>query len=85
MGRSDLPDMYAQSLKAAGPRAYISSKSQVSMLQLICNTFLVSCAQAKSSVKLQQLYLSCNLYVSIASSNMMFSVCFDCHNQMFYP
>ena len=29
---SDLPDMYAQS-----PKAYISAKSQVPMLQLICN------------------------------------------------
>ena len=43
MGTSDLPDMYAQS-----PRA---------TLQLLCNTFLASCAQAKISVELQQLYL----------------------------
>ena len=40
MGMSDLPDMYAQSPRAA-----------------LCNTFLASCAQAKSSVELQQLYL----------------------------
>ena len=32
---SDLPDMYAQS-----PMAYISGKSQVPMLQLICNIAL---------------------------------------------
>ena len=57
MGTSDLPDMYAQSPRAAGPRAYISGKSRVPMLQLLCNTFLASCAQAKSSVELQQLYL----------------------------
>ena len=37
IGTSDLPDMYAQSLRAAGPKAYISGKSQVPMLQLICN------------------------------------------------
>ena len=48
--------------KAQGPqarklRAYISGKLRVPMLQLLCNTFLVSCAQAKSSVELQQLYL----------------------------
>ena len=30
---NDLPDMYAQS-----PRAYVSAKSQVLMLQLLCNT-----------------------------------------------
>ena len=53
MGTSDL-DTYAQ-----GPQAYISGKSRMPMLQLICNTFLASCAQAKSSVlvELQQLYL----------------------------
>ena len=33
MGTSDLPEMYVQSL-----RAYISGKSRVPMLQLICNT-----------------------------------------------
>ena len=43
--------------QARGLRAYISGKSRVPMLQLLCNTFLVSCAQAKSSVELQQLYL----------------------------
>ena len=57
MGTSDLPDMYAQSPRAAGPRAYISGKSRVPVLQPLCNTFLASCAQAKSSVELQQLYL----------------------------
>ena len=59
MGTTDLPDMYAQSPRAAdrGLRAYISGKSRVPMLQLLCNTFLASCAQAKSSVELQQLYL----------------------------
>ena len=35
MGKRDLPDMYAQS-----PRAYISGKSRVHMLQLICNAFM---------------------------------------------
>ena len=59
MGTSDLPDMFA---KARGPqtqglRAYILCKSRVPMLQLLCNTFLASCAQAKSSVELQQLHL----------------------------
>ena len=52
MGTRDLPDTYAQSL-----RAYISGKSRVPMLQLICNTFSANCAQVKSSVKMQQLYL----------------------------
>ena len=52
MGMSHLPDMYARGL-----RAYISGKSRVPMLQLICNTFLASCAQAKSPVELWQLYL----------------------------
>ena len=33
MGTRDLPDMYARGL-----RAYISGKSRVHMLQLICNT-----------------------------------------------
>ena len=47
----------ARGPQALGLRAYISGKSRVPMLQLLCNTFLVSCAQAKSSVKLQQLYL----------------------------
>ena len=56
MGTSDLPDMYCMP-KARGVRAYISGKSRVPILQLICNTFLASCAQAKSSVELQQLYL----------------------------
>ena len=56
MDTSDLPDMYAQS-QAQGLRAYIPGKSRVPMLQLICNTFLASCAQAKSLVELQQLYL----------------------------
>ena len=36
MGTSDLSDMCAQSLRAAG--IYISGKSQVPMLQLLCNT-----------------------------------------------
>ena len=38
MGTRDLPDMYARSPRAAGPRAYISGKSRVYMLQVICNT-----------------------------------------------
>ena len=38
MGTRDLPDMYARSPRAAGPRAYISGKSRVHMLQVICNT-----------------------------------------------
>ena len=42
--------------KARGPQAYVLGKSRVPMLQLLCNTFLASCAQAKSSVELQ-LYL----------------------------
>ena len=61
MGMSDLPDMWAADPicgpQTLGLRAYISVKSQVPMLQLICNTFLASCTQAKSLVKLQQLYL----------------------------
>ena len=58
MGMSDLPDMYAQRPRAAGPRlrAYISGKLQVPILQMICNTFSVSCAQAKNSDESQQLY-----------------------------
>ena len=47
----------ARGPQARGLRAYISGKSRVPMLQLLCNTFLASCAQAKSSVELQQLYL----------------------------
>ena len=57
MGTGDLPDMYAQGPRATGLRAYISGKSRVPMLQPICDKFLASCAQAKSSVELQQLYL----------------------------
>ena len=61
MGMSDLLDMYTQSLRAAGPRAEGTTNKACyraeGMLQLICNTFLASCAQAKSSVELQQLYL----------------------------
>ena len=38
MGWRDLPDMYAQSLRAAGLRAYISDKSRLPMLQVICIT-----------------------------------------------
>ena len=69
MDTSDLPDMYALSPRTAicmpkvrgpparGLRAYILGKSRVPMLQLIYNTFLASCVQAKSSVELQQLYL----------------------------
>ena len=34
MGTRDLPDMYARGL-----RAYISGKSRVHMLQVICNTY----------------------------------------------
>ena len=53
MDMRDLPDnMYAQSLRAVGPRTEVSGKLQVPMSQLcmyvICNTFLLSCAQAKS-------------------------------------
>ena len=33
MAMGDLPDMYAQ-----GPRAYISDKSRMAMLQLLCIT-----------------------------------------------
>ena len=47
----------ARGPQARGLRAYISGKSRVPMLQLLCNIFLASCAQAKSSVELQQLYL----------------------------
>ena len=32
MGTSALPDMYARSPRAAGPRAYISGKARVPML-----------------------------------------------------
>ena len=44
MGTSDLPDMYAQSLRAEGMHI---RQSRVPMLQLICDTFLANCAQAK--------------------------------------
>ena len=58
MGTSDLPDMpKAQGPQARELRVYISGKLQVPMLELLCNTFLASYAQAKSSVELQQLYL----------------------------
>ena len=55
MGTSDLSDAYAQSPRATGLRlrAYISGKSRVPMLQLICNTLSASCAQAKSYIELQ--------------------------------
>ena len=38
MGARDLPDMYARSPRATGPRAYISGKSRASMLQVLCIT-----------------------------------------------
>ena len=38
MGMRDLPDMYALSPWACGPRAYISGKSREHMLQVICIT-----------------------------------------------
>ena len=38
MGTRDLPDMYARGPQARGLRAYISGKSRVHMLQVICNT-----------------------------------------------
>ena len=47
IGTSDLPDMYAQS-----PRAYISGKSRVPMLQPICNIALWR-AEVSSSQKSQ--------------------------------
>ena len=36
MGMRDFPDMYARS-----PREFISGKSQMHMLQLLCNTFIL--------------------------------------------
>ena len=36
VGMGNLPDVYAQSLRATGPRAYISGKSRMHMLQLLC-------------------------------------------------
>ena len=44
MGTSDLPEMYTQSLRceSRGLRAYISGKSRVPMLQLICNTSIMA-------------------------------------------
>ena len=55
VGMSDLPDMYAQSPRATGLKAKgiltYQANHEYPMLQLICNTFLVSCAQAKSSVE----------------------------------
>ena len=40
MGMGDLPDMYARGLRATGRglRAYISGKSQMAMLQVLCIT-----------------------------------------------
>ena len=38
MSTRDLPDMYAQGPQAQGLRAYISGKSRVHMLQVICST-----------------------------------------------
>ena len=46
IGTSDLPDVYAQS-----PRAYISGKSRVPKLQLICN--IAQRAEVSSSQKSQ--------------------------------
>ena len=40
MGTSDLPEMYAHT--AQGLQTYISGKSQVSMLQLLCNIFIIA-------------------------------------------
>ena len=50
MGMRDLPDMYAQSPRAGGLRAYILGKSRVHMLQVMCNTSgtLKICTNLKS-------------------------------------
>ena len=55
MGMSGLPDMYARSPRATGPRAkgiHIRQITSVHVTTNICNTLLASCAQAKSSVEL---------------------------------
>ena len=53
MGMRDLPDMYARRL-----RAYISGKSRVHMLQLICNTS----GTLKTCPNLTSIFQPLNLY-----------------------
>jgi len=48
MGTSDLPDTCMP--KAQGLQAYISGKSQVPMLQLLCNTSKAGSLDADTSV-----------------------------------
>ena len=60
MDMSDLPNMYAQSPRDAGPIAegiHIRQITSAHVTTNIRNTFLPSCAQAKSLVELQQLNL----------------------------
>ena len=47
MGRRDLPDMHAQS-----PRAYISGKSRLPMLQVICITSAILKIKIKPTITL---------------------------------
>jgi len=50
MGTSDLPDTYVCIPKARGLQAYISGKSWVPLLQILCNTSKADSLVANMSV-----------------------------------
>ena len=59
MGTSDLPEIYAQARgHSQSASAYISGKSFVSMLQLICSTWVIPGDSPASVGKLQEYFAS---------------------------
>ena len=72
MGARDLPDMYAQSL-----RAYISGKSQAHMLQVICITSV--CGRALSSSSLMHTFAELLLYMHLRRFDCGFQISFQEH------
>ena len=65
MGRRDLPDMYAQGPQARGLRAYISGKSRLPMLQVICiiSSTLKIKIETHNHIDLLRLYKECLIHL----------------------
>ena len=61
----DFPDIYAQSLRAAGPRAYILGKSWAPMLQVIWITLTKTEIDWKTDLQMDWLNFIEKLYSSI--------------------
>ena len=69
----DLPDMYVAMPKAQGIRAFISGKSQMHMLQVLCNTFIAIVTTPEGLMSQVIVILVCGVINTNIIANALYS------------